>query len=85
MGKKEKAIKRLLGKPKDYTYSELVALLAYYHYEEDPAGKTSGSAVRFFNTKTGHIIRVHTPHPEPEIKPYVIRLLINDLRKEGYL
>ncbi len=85
MGKKEKAIRRLLSRPKDFTYSELVSLLAYFSYEEDTGGKTSGSAVRFYNEKTGHIIRVHKPHPEPEMKPYAIKQMISDLRKEGYL
>lgn len=85
MGKKEKAIKRLLSKPKDFTYIELVVLLAYFLYEEDAGGKTSGSAVRFYNAKTGHIIRIHKPHPEPEIKPYALKEVINALRKEGHL
>jgi hypothetical protein len=85
MGKKEKAVRRLLGKPKDYTYSELVTLLSYFSYEEDTGGKTSGSAVRFFNSKTGHIIRVHKPHPQPEMKSYSVKQVIDDLRKVGYL
>jgi hypothetical protein len=85
MSKKEKAIQRLLGKPKDYTYSELVTLLSYFSYKEDNGGKTSGSAVRFFNSKTKHIIRVHKPHPNPEMNSIAIKHVINDLRKEGYL
>ena len=85
MSKKEKLVRRFLGKPKDFTYSELVTLRALFSYSEDSVGKTSGSAVRFFNKKTGHVLRIHKPHPEPELKSYVIRLLINELRKEGYL
>ncbi len=46
MGKKEKAIRRLLGKPKDFTYSELVTLLAYFSYAEDNVGKTAVKSVR---------------------------------------
>jgi hypothetical protein len=85
VGKKEKLIKRFLGKPKDFTYAELVTLLTYFSYREDSAGKTSGSAVRFIHEKTSHIIRIHKPHPDPELKPYVLRLVIGELRKEGHI
>ena len=33
MSKKDKLIKRLLEKPKDFTFDELVSLLIYFGYE----------------------------------------------------
>jgi hypothetical protein len=40
MSKSDKLIKRLLSKPKDFTYDELNALLLSKGYKEDNVGKT---------------------------------------------
>ncbi|MCL2578709.1 MAG: type II toxin-antitoxin system HicA family toxin [Oscillospiraceae bacterium] len=85
MSKKDKLAQRLLSKPKDFSYQELIALLLYFSYKEDNVGKTSGSAVRFINEKTGHAIRIHKPHPDSVLKAYVVRTVVYELRKEGYL
>ena len=79
MSKKEKLIKRLLSKPKDFTYNELRRLLAFLGYFENNGGKTSGSRVSFYNSKTNHIIRLHKPHPGNELKQYQIEQLIEEL------
>ena len=47
MGKKEKAIARLLQKPKDYRFDELRTLLTGLGYTESNKGNTSGSRVIF--------------------------------------
>jgi len=83
MSKREKLLKRLLSKPKDFTFDELKTLLSSLGYEENNAGKTSGSAKRFINEKK-HIIRLHKPHPSPILKTYVINMLIDELKKEGF-
>jgi hypothetical protein len=49
------------------------------------AGSTSGSAVRFINSKNGHILRLHKPHPSPELKQYLVKFVINELKQWGYL
>ena len=49
MSKKEKLIKRLTSKPKDFTYDELKKLLLYFEFCENNKGKTSGSRVVFMN------------------------------------
>jgi len=67
MGKSQKLLKRLLGSPKDFTFGELETLMAGLGFQLSKAGKTSGSAVRFINHDTGHIIRLHKPHPSPAI------------------
>lgn len=85
MSKKEKLIARLKSNPKDFTFDELSALLSYFGYTEDNVGKTSGSAVRFINTKSKHIIRIHKPHPSPILKAYIIKLVIDQLKKVGVL
>lgn len=77
----EKAIDRLLSKPKDYTYAELKALLEKLGYEEKNRGKTSGSRVAFFNPSNENIIRLHKPHPGNIVKGYAINEVIESLRK----
>lgn len=84
MSRNEKLIKRLLTRPKDFSYDELRKLLLSLGYAEDNIGKTSGSAVRFTNDKK-HIIRLHKPHPSNILKPYIVKIIIDELIKEGVI
>jgi len=85
MGRADKLLKRLLENPKDFTFSELTTLLTGFGYRLSNAGSTSGSAVRFINLETGHIIRLHRPHPSPVLKQYVVKFIMSELKQEGYL
>lgn len=80
MSQGEKLIKRLLSKPKDFTYDELKKLLREIGYEENQSGKTSGSCVVFINKDSGHIVRLHKPHPNNELKQYQIEQIIEELK-----
>ena len=80
MSKEEKLIKRLLSKPKDFTYNELRKLLINLGYEESQSGKTSGSRVAFIDRNANHIIRLHKPHPNNELKQYQIEQIIEELQ-----
>jgi len=85
MAKSIKLLKRLLSKPTDFTFEELETLLTGLGFKLSNAGGTSGSAVRFINFNTGHIIRLHKPHPSPVLKQYLIKSIINELKQGGYL
>ena len=61
MGIKEKLIKRLKTKPKDFTFAELETLLRYFSYELSNKGKTSGSRVTFISDNHSPIM-MHKPH-----------------------
>ena len=63
MSKKEKLIKRILTLPKDFTYSELIAVFKICGFTEDNKGKTSGSRVRFYNNEKKLGYMMHKPHP----------------------
>jgi len=82
MSKKDKLLKRFLSLPADFSYAELVRLMKYLDYDEDQAGKTSGSATAFVNATTKHIVRIHKPHPRPELKGYQLRDIIEELRRK---
>jgi len=79
MSKDEKLLKRLLLKPKDFTYNELRKVLISLGYRESQTGKTSGSRVAFVQNETKHIIRLHKPHPGNELKQYQIEQIIEEL------
>ena len=85
MGKADKLLKRLISKPKDFTYDELKRLLSAYGYEETQTGKTSSSRVAFINHDSRHIIRLHKPHPHPELKQYQIDDVLEELKRQGIL
>jgi len=76
MSRKDKLLKRFLNMPKDFTYDELVRLLAAYNFKEENTGKTSGSAVKFVNDEfPAELIRFHKPHPTNIIKKYVLVII----------
>jgi hypothetical protein len=74
----EKDIKRLLSAPHDLKYPELVRILRHLGYEEQNRGKSSGSAVSFFNPITKDIIYMHKPHPSPEVDRGCLKFVIGN-------
>ena len=84
MGQKEKLIKRLKSKPKDFTFEEAETLLRYFGYFRNDKGKTSGSRVMFCSDDRASIL-LHKPHPRKELLMYQIKQLIEVLEQEGLL
>lgn len=83
MGKKDKLIDKLLKKPKDFTFDEMVVLLSYFGYELKHSG--TGSGVKFIKEGSNEIINFHKPHPSGVLKRYVLDQVIEKLRKDGLL
>ena len=83
MSKKDKLIDRLLSKPKDFTFNEMVSLLSYFGYELKQVG--IGSGVKFIKEGSNEVINFHKPHPSGILKRYVLEQVIEKLRKEGVL
>jgi len=80
MSRKDKLLKRLLLLPKDFTFDEVVAVLASFDFFEVKTGKTSGSAVRFKNVSFPYEpIIFHKPHPQNIVKVYVLKSIIASL------
>ena len=76
MGKKEKLIKRLKSRPKDFEFEEAETLLKSLGFSISNKGKTSGSRVRFY--KGNFSIDLHKPHPQKELP----LALVNEIAKE---
>jgi len=83
VSKKEKLISRLLSKPKDFTFNELSSLLKGFGYIQDNKGKTSGARVAFINQATKNIIRLDKPHPDNNLKLYLVNYIITKLKEGG--
>lgn len=83
MSKKDKLIKRLLKKPKDFTFDEMESLLSYFDYELKQGG--TGSGVKFMKVGSNDVINFHKPHPNGILKRYVLDQVIEKLRKDGLL
>jgi hypothetical protein len=85
MSRKEKIIRRFLSRPKNFSYDELEVLLKLFGYEEFKTGKTAGARRAFSRNSTGHIIRLHKPHPGNILKMYQIDYIIQALIKQNLL
>ena len=72
MSKKEKLIARFLTMPSDFHFNEVVKLLGHFDFQEFKKGKTSGSRVKFMNSK-GVPIMLHKPHPSGIMKHYQLK------------
>jgi len=85
MSRFEKLLKRFLSRPKDFSYDELRMLLSGLGYRELKGGRTSGSRAAFVHLETGHIIRLHRPHPAGILKAYQITEIETTLRFKGMI
>ncbi|MCL2494689.1 MAG: type II toxin-antitoxin system HicA family toxin [Oscillospiraceae bacterium] len=84
MSKKEKLIRRLKSRPRDFTFDELVTLMGYLGVSMNTGGKTSGSAIKFEN-EDGFVLYIHRPHPGNILKEYHIRRILKKLEEGGLI
>lgn len=83
MSKKEKLIKRLLQRPKDFSFDEMVVLLSYFGYKLKQGN--AGSGIKFIKDNSNEVINFHKPHPNGILKKYILEQVIEKLRKDGML
>ena len=79
MSKAEKLLKRIQGKPKDFTWGELTTLLADFGYE---LVNGSGSSRKFIHPATKVVLMMHEPHPGNILKAYQVKAVLELLRAE---
>jgi hypothetical protein len=84
LSQKEKLIARLLTRPADFTFDELIVLLGYFGYTFSTPGKTGGSRVAF-TTGSGDYIRLHKPHPRNVLKRYQVDEIILILKERDFI
>lgn len=84
MGQKDKLIRKLKSKPRDFTFDEAQTLLEYLSYVRSDKGRTSGSRVMFTSAEHGTIL-MHKPHPRKELLEYQVKQLREKLEQEGLI
>lgn len=82
MGKIEKLRERLLSKPADFTWEELIKILSHFGFTELKTGKTGGSRRKFTDVSNNRIF-LHKPHPGNILKRYMIEDVIEQLKLNG--
>lgn len=82
MSKREKLLKRLASRPKDFTWAELVSLMTSLDFEMERA---SGSGRKFVHPVAESVLYIHEPHPAKVLKSYQVHDAIDYLKKEGLL
>ena len=81
MGQKEKLIRRLKERPRDFTFEEAETLLGYLEFIRSNKGR---SRVMFSSPEHGSIL-LHKPHPQKELKGYQVKQLVDFLEQEGLI
>lgn len=84
MSRRDKLVARLKGRPKDFTWDELVRLLEGLGYAEAVTGKTGGSRRRFVHA-AAPAIALHKPRPGNIVKMYVIDDVLRVLTEKGLI
>lgn len=82
MSSHDKLLKRLLSKPADFKWTELLTLLASFDFE---SLNGSGSRRKFRHKDTNILIIAHEPHPKKIMKLYAIEQIIDKLREGGFI
>jgi hypothetical protein len=85
MSKHAKLIEKLLRLPGNFTYNEMVALLKGFGYIAEERGRQSGSAVMFFNQNLNDKIMFHKPHPQKELKRYILKMVLEKLKNNNMI
>ena len=84
MSRRDKLLIRFLSRPTDFTFDELVTLMARFGYHDAKGGHAGGSRVSFTDGK-GDYIRIHKPHPRNELKLYQIDDITQALKDRGLI
>ena len=85
MSRHDKTLLRICTDPilKNINYSDVAALFKSLDYKLSNKGRTSGSRVEFIGKVTE--VSFHKPHPEKELKSYVIKIIRAFLEVEGVI
>ncbi len=80
MSRHEKLKEKLLRVPHNFTYNEMVTLLRGFGYVEEERKRSVGSGVMFYHRELNDKIMFHKPHPQKELKRYILEMIIGKLK-----
>ena len=73
-------LSRLLGRPRDFTWDEACTLMKQCGYVMK---NRKGSARMWVHVRSRLKVRLHEPHPENTLLPYMVKELIEALKDSG--
>lgn len=76
----DKAIARLLQRPKDFTWDEAVRVMEGRGFK---LHKSSGSRRKFYHEEKDILVSLHEPHPGKILKRYQLDKIIEALDNSG--
>lgn len=82
MSQAEKLLQKLIAQPppKDLTWNQLKKVMEANGFR---LLKNSGSRRKFVHQETHRVIIIHEPHPQPTLKPYAIKRVVETLEEMG--
>lgn len=82
MSKHVKTLQRLAAvpTPTNIKWDDLVGALEHLGYK---LLSNDGSRRKFVFPETNEVISLHKPHPQPEVKQYAIRAVVDHLKLNG--
>ena len=83
MTRVEKLARQLMARPRTFRFDDAVRVMAWYGFDLDEKGKTSGSRMRFYREDDGRMMLMHIPHPGDELRSAAVRELASFLREAG--
>lgn len=82
MPRPDKLIEKFKACHGNFPYREFQSMMGRLGYEEI---KNSGSKRKFLNKETGHYLYLHEPHPQKELKQYIVRQVRDNLAVKGVI
>lgn len=82
MAKKDKLLEKLKSRPKGFTWDETVTLMKTCGFALMNA-RGGGSGRMFVNPSTKQKVRLHEPHPQNTLLPYMVDQLMEALKAAG--
>lgn len=79
MTKRDKRLERLLAKPKDFTWDEMLAVMKQYNCQWFPNG--GGSSHGVFQHESGLVFNSYRPHPSGIVLRYQLSAAIEFLKR----
>ena len=82
MSKKAKLIQKLKSEPKGFTWDEATSLMNSCGFKLENA-RGGGSGRMFRNVTSKQKVRLHEPHPQKTLLPYMVEILVEALTIAG--
>lgn len=82
MSKKAKLLAKLQSSPRDFTWADAKSIMQVCGFELLNA-RGGGFGRMFRHGVTGQKVRLHEPHPQTTLLPYMVGLLVDALKDAG--